>query len=64
MGFARHLRDVARGAGRQPVGPDIRSFDAAGNSSTLPSGVILGLFAVIGTWAVAKYGLGKTSHER
>jgi uncharacterized membrane protein len=45
-------------------GPDIRSFDAAGNSTTLPSGVILGLFAVIGTWAVAKYGLGKTSHER
>jgi uncharacterized membrane protein len=45
-------------------GPEIRSFDAAGSSTTLPSGVILGLFAVIGTWAVAKYGLGKTSHER
>jgi hypothetical protein len=44
-------------------GPDIKSFDVSGSSTTLPSGVALGLFAVIGTWAVAKYGFSRTSNR-
>jgi hypothetical protein len=31
--------------------------------ATLPSGVVLGLFAVIGSWAVAKHGFSRTSNR-
>jgi hypothetical protein len=38
-------------------GPDLVSNSGPGGSSTtIPSGVAVGLFATIGTWAVAKYG--------
>jgi hypothetical protein len=40
-------------------GPDIRSFEVTGANTTVPSGVVLGLFALIGTWAVAKYGFSR-----
>ena len=39
-------------------GPDIVSISSGGNSTTIPSGVVVALFAVIGTRAVAKFGLG------
>jgi uncharacterized membrane protein len=45
-------------------GPDIRSFDVSGSSTTLPSGVVLGLFATIGSWAVAKHGFNRTTNSR
>ena len=43
-------------------GPDFVSTSHGGtNSTTIPSGIAVALFASIGTWAVAKYGLG---HQR
>ena len=41
-------------------GPDIKAFDVSGSSTTLPSGVVLGLFAMIGSWAVAKHAFDRT----
>jgi hypothetical protein len=37
-------------------GPDIASRGVAGDSTTVPSGVAVALFASVATWAVAKYG--------
>lgn len=38
-------------------GPDMVSTNGVGaNSTTIPSGVALALFAFLGTWVVAKYG--------
>jgi uncharacterized membrane protein len=45
-------------------GPDIHAYDSSGSHSTIPSGVVLGLFAVIGSWAVAKHGFRRTSDTR
>jgi uncharacterized membrane protein len=45
-------------------GPDIHAYDSSGSGSTIPSGVVLGLFAVIGSWAVAKYGFRRTPDNR
>ena len=45
-------------------GPDIHAYDSSGSNSTIPSGVVLGLFAVIGSWAVAKHGFRRTSDNR
>jgi len=43
-------------------GPDFVSTSGGGtNSTTIPSGIAVALFASIGTWAVAKYGLARTS---
>ncbi len=40
-------------------GPEFVSTSGGGtNSTTIPSGIAVALFASIGTWAVAKYGLG------
>lgn len=36
-------------------GPALVASSNDGSSSTIPSGIFVGLFAVIGTWAVAKY---------
>ena len=44
-------------------GPDIHAYDVSGSNSTIPSGVVLGLFAVIGSWAVAKYGFRRTPSD-
>ena len=41
-------------------GPDFVSTNGGGtNNTTIPSGIAVALFASIGTWAVAKYGLGQ-----
>ena len=40
-------------------GPDFVSTSGSGtNSTTIPSGIVIAMFATIGTWFVAKYGLG------
>jgi hypothetical protein len=37
-------------------GPDIVSTSSApGSSTTVPSGVVVAVFAAIGSWAVARY---------
>jgi len=38
-------------------GPNIVSTTPGGTSSSVPSAVVVALFATIATWAVAKYGL-------
>jgi hypothetical protein len=45
-------------------GADIHAYDVSGSNSTIPSGVVVGLFAVIGSWAVAKYGFSRPSNTR
>ena len=40
-------------------GPDFVSSTPGGNSTTIPSGIAVALFASIGTWAVAKYGFAR-----
>jgi multisubunit Na+/H+ antiporter MnhF subunit len=37
-------------------GPDIVSRSAGGDSSTVPSAVVLALFAFLATWVVARHG--------
>jgi hypothetical protein len=44
-------------------GPDMHLYDSSGSRSTIPSGVVIGLFAVIGSWAVAKHGFRRTSDD-
>ena len=44
-------------------GSDVQTFDVSGSHATIPSGVVLGLFAAIGSWAVAKYGYTRTRND-
>jgi hypothetical protein len=44
-------------------GPDFESSVPGGNSTTIPSAIALALFAAIGTWAVAKYGLARRVND-
>ena len=37
-------------------GTDIVTTDVGGSSSTVPSGVVVALFAFLGTWVVARHG--------
>jgi len=37
-------------------GPDIHSIDAGGSSTTIPSAVVIALFALFATMSVAKHG--------
>jgi hypothetical protein len=37
-------------------GPDIVSHGVAGDTTTVPSAVVVALFAFLGTWVVARYG--------
>ena len=39
-------------------GPDLVSYSSDTNSTTIPSGIAVAIFAAIGTWAIAKYGFG------
>ena len=39
-------------------GPDLVSYSSDTNSTTIPSGIAVAIFATIGTWAIAKYGFG------
>ncbi len=40
-------------------GPDLVSTSSDGNGTTIPSGVAVALFAMIGSWAVAKHAFGR-----
>ena len=40
------------------LGPDVVSTSVGVSSTTLPSGLVVALFATPATWAVAKYGFG------
>jgi len=44
-------------------GPDITSNTPGGTSSSVPSAVGVALFATLGTWAVAKYGLDSKKRD-
>jgi len=46
-------------------GPDFVSSSGSGtNSTTIPSGIAVAMFAAIGTWAVAKYAFGRAGEEK
>ena len=46
-------------------GPDFVSTSGSGtNSTTIPSGIAVAMFAAIGTWAVAKYAFGRAGDEK
>jgi hypothetical protein len=46
-------------------GPDFVSTNGSGtNSTTIPSGVAIAMFATIGTWFVAKYGFTRRTDEK
>ena len=46
-------------------GPDFVSTSGSGaTTTTIPSGIAVAVFASIGTWFVAKYGLGRARNER
>jgi uncharacterized membrane protein len=45
-------------------GPDIETFDVSGSHATIPSGIVLALFAAIGSWAVAKHGFSRATSGR
>jgi hypothetical protein len=46
-------------------GPDLVTSSSGGSdSATIPSGIVVALFATIGTWAVAKYGFGNRRSDR
>jgi hypothetical protein len=45
-------------------GPDIVSTDVAGNHTTVPSAVVVALFAFLGTWVVARYGFRRRSNGK
>jgi hypothetical protein len=44
-------------------GPDFVGNSNDGNSTTIPSGIAIALFATIGSWVVAKYGFGHSRKE-
>ena len=45
-------------------GPDFVSTSGSGtNSTTIPSGIAVAVFATIGTWVVAKYAFGRRGTE-
>ena len=40
-------------------GPDLVSESVAGDTVTVPSAVVVALFAFLGTWVVARYGFAR-----
>jgi hypothetical protein len=44
-------------------GPDIVATDAGGSTTTVPSVVVVALFALFGTIAVARYGYGTKQQD-
>jgi hypothetical protein len=44
-------------------GPNAVFQSNDGNGSTIPTGIFVALFASIGTWAVAKYALGRAREK-
>jgi hypothetical protein len=45
-------------------GTDLMAFSSGGSDrASIPSGIVVALFASLGTWAVAKYGFGRPTDE-
>ena len=44
-------------------GPDISSSTAAGDHTSLPSAVVVALFAWLGTWSVARHALHRSRDD-
>ena len=44
-------------------GSDFLGSSNDGNSTTIPSGIFVALFASIGTWAIAKYAFGRAREK-
>ena len=44
-------------------GADFVSTGSGGNSTTIPAGIAVAVFASIGTWAVAKHGFGDRRND-
>jgi hypothetical protein len=44
-------------------GPDVKSVEAGGSSTTIPAGVIFAILALFGTISVAKRGLTETTEH-
>lgn len=42
----------------------VASSSGGSDRATIPAGIVLALFASIGTWAVARYGYGNRRHDR
>ena len=40
-------------------GPDMKTFDVSGSSVSIPSGILVALFATFATMSVAKHGLDR-----
>ena len=40
-------------------GPDFKSFDVSGSNVTIPSGIVVALFAMFATMSVAKHGFDR-----
>ena len=45
-------------------GPDFVSTSSGGNSTTIPSGIAVAMFATLGSWAVAKHAFGHGRENR
>lgn len=45
-------------------GPDFVGSSNDGNSTTIPSGIFVALFATIATWVLAKYAFGRGREKR
>ena len=45
-------------------GTDLVSTSSGGNSTTLPSGIAVAMFATIGSWAVAKHAFRHDREDR
>jgi hypothetical protein len=44
-------------------GPSIVNTSAGGDRSTVPSAVVVALFAFLGTWVVARYGFRRSRND-
>jgi hypothetical protein len=56
VGVPDDRRDLLAVAVLAAFGPDFKSFDISGSNTTIPSGILVALFAMFATMSVAKHG--------